>query len=323
MKVETVIFPLQGMICRQCEDVICQRLFSTRGVIAVSADYWKGKVQIEYDPEIVNQSILKNVLSGIGYPVSEKARAGYRTDVICGFAILILIFLSDHLPLPDIPAIDNGASYGEIFLSGLVTGTHCIVMCGGIMLTTASAELQKRKRTNGWNAALGWNSGRVFICACSGMIFGAVGTVITYTVKLKSFVYTLAGLLVALTGLQMWGIIPPLRRVSLALPSPCGITSGHHGKIFRFPVMLGCLTGLMPCGASYSMWLIAMTAGSAIRGGLTMLFWALGTVPSMLLFAAFGTLLPQKAAKWMQKVNVVVITTLGLRMLINGLRLFQ
>ena len=58
------------------------------------------------------------------------------------------------------------------------------------------------------------------------------------------------------------------------------------------PLLVGLLTGLMPCGALYAAWLCAMSSGSAVRGALLMLAFALGTVPLMLLFASLGACPP-------------------------------
>lgn len=44
---------VSGMICRACEDAIADALLHTRGVISAQAHYWRSRVTITYDPDIV------------------------------------------------------------------------------------------------------------------------------------------------------------------------------------------------------------------------------------------------------------------------------
>ena len=70
-------------------------------------------------------------------------------------------------------------------------------------------------------------------------------------------------------------------------------------------------------------WLCAMSSGSAARGALLMLAFALGTVPLMLLFASLGALLPRGWTKYLRKLGAVLVTSMGLKMLIGGLLLLR
>ena len=89
------------------------------------------------------------------------------------------------------------------------------------------------------------------------------------------------------------------------------------------PLLVGLLTGLMPCGALYAAWLCAMSSGSAARGAQLMLAFALGTVPLMLLFASLGALLPRGWTKYLRKLGAVLVTSMGLKMLLGGLLLLR
>ena len=52
-------------------------------------------------------------------------------------------------------------------------------------------------------------------------------------------------------------------------------------------------------------------------------YFALGTVPLMLLFASLGSLLPRGWTKFLRKLGAVLITSMGLKMLIGGLLLLR
>ena len=61
-----------GMICRQCEDIICCGMNNVRGVVSCRASYWRETVALDYDSEWISPSELENHLSQIGYPARAK-----------------------------------------------------------------------------------------------------------------------------------------------------------------------------------------------------------------------------------------------------------
>lgn len=172
-------------------------------------------------------------------------------------------------------------------------------MCGGIMLTQKNA--------------VAYNAGRLLSYTVVGAVFGAIGTVITYDTQFKSMLFTICGGLVVIIGLMMWGV-PFLRQISPELTKPCRFKGGR-------PLVIGLLTGLMPCGALASMWLFAAASGSAAKGAESMFAFGLGTCVFMLAFGAFGALVPAKYNKYILKVSTVLIVSLGLILLSMGIRM--
>lgn len=319
---------IEGMICRQCEDIVETALLHTKGVINVKASYWKSKVIIEYDPSIVSAAELKDTLAQCGYPAGGNRLSGIIIDLICAVCVAGVFLLLPVLKSIPIPKAVEGATYGFIFLIGLLTSTHCVGMCGGIMLsqTTNSRFSIPNKRTNsvfGLLSSLYYNGGRVLSYTIMGAIFGALGSVLSYTMSFKSMVFTLAGALVLIIGIQMWGIIPGFRKLSLQLPSFCALPDGAKKKFYGKPLIIGLLTGVMPCAPLQAMWIYSMGTGSAVKGALSMLIFVLGTVPLMFIFGAFSSLIPKKYYKYMVKLSSVLITTMGLSMFIKGIQLFN
>lgn len=277
---------VSGMICRACEDAIADALLHTRGVISAQAHYWRSRVTITYDPDIVTEGTLRQVLTNTGYPPSAHGMGGVVVDLICLALVGVLYWgLPKLLMLVKVPALAENASLGLVFLVGLLTSTHCIGMCGGILLaqTTDTRGVTDRSK-RGLIASAAYNGGRVVSYTAVGAVCGALGAVITYTPNIKSMVFTVAGALVLLIGLRM--------------------------------------AGVMPCGALSTMWLYAMSSGSAARGALVMLVFSLGTVPLLFLFGALQSFLPRGWMKYIVKGSAVLVVTLGLSMLVKGIRLF-
>ncbi len=306
---------IRGMICRACTDAVESALMSRRGVISARASYFKGLAHVEYDPDIVDEAALCRSVEAAGYETGEKGRLEYVVDIICAALTVLLVWLLMNLKLNAVPEAYDGAPLGYIFLIGLLTGTHCIAMCGGIMLSQTGAAASPLR------AAAGYNAGRLVSYTAMGAVFGALGTVISYTVQTKSIAFTMIGILVALLGVNMWGLLPGLRSLVPQQSSFCSVSQGARRRFASRPLVVGLLTGVMPCGSMYAMWLLAMSGGNAGRGALVMLAFALGTLPLMLLFGSLGSLLPRKYMKYMIKLSAVLVTAFGIKMLIGGLRM--
>lgn len=299
MRSEVFAEKVDGMVCPQCEDEIARKITHRRGILTCRASYRKSCVLAEYDPDIISADEIKAALSDIGYPVGS-GKSGLISDMIGAASVIVLYFALPWLTgLVNVPQAESGAGFGVLFVIGLLSGVHCIGMCSGIMLTQKNA--------------VAYNAGRLLSYTVVGAVFGAIGTVITYDMQFKSMLFTICGGLVVIIGLMMWGV-PFLRQISPELTKPCRFKGGR-------PLVIGLLTGLMPCGALASMWLFAAASGSALKGAESMFAFGLGTCAVMLLFGAFGALVPAKYNKYILKVSTVLIVSLGLILLSMGIRM--
>lgn len=305
------------MICPECENEVAAALLHTRGVISAEVSYRAASARVEYDPAITDAARISAALTDTGYAFGGSGRDGMVADAVSLAAIAVLAVLLPRLTmLVPVPALTAGAGCGTVFVIGLLSGVHCIGMCGGILLTQCGAASQCG---HAGGAAL-YNLGRVVSYAAMGAVFGALGSAISYDRAFRSMLFTMCGLLVALIGLRMWGV-PLLRRISAALhpalPLPANAAHGARGRALA----VGLLTGLMPCGAMSAVWLMSAASGSWARGAAYMLAFALGTAPAMLLFGALGALIPKRYNKYILKVSTVLIIALGLALMIKGLKL--
>ncbi len=319
-------FKIQGMVCRQCADIVERALLQTRGVIEAKASYWRGSVEVEYDPELAAPKNLKAAVERAGYGLGDSGVSGAVVDLLCAAAVVALVFAISALKAGVVPKAQAGMTLGYLFVIGLLTSTHCLGMCGGILLSQTTqalplAEAAERNVRRGVWASLAYNGGRVASYTAVGAAFGAVGAVISYTMQVKSMVFTIAGVLVVLIGLQLWGVAPWLRRLAPDTPAFCTLPEGKKKRFYGRPLAIGLLTGVMPCGALAAMWAYAMGTGSAGKGAAAMLVFALGTVPLMFVFGAANAFIPRRATKYMVKCSAVLVVALGLSMLLGGLKM--
>lgn len=312
MNTQTLNMKLCGMICPECEDEAAAALLHTCGVVSAEVSYRKSAAEIVYDADITSPALIAEALKDAGFPAGGSGRGGLIADAVSAAAVLILAILIPKLTgLVAVPEAEYGAGLGALFMTGVLTGVHCIGMCGGIMLagtTDAGGRV---------SAALTYNLGRMISYTAMGALCGALGTVISYDKAFKSMFFTLCGLLIILIGLRMWGV-PFLRRLHAALIPPCPFAGvKKRGKAF----MVGLLTGFMPCGALGAMWLYSASSGSALRGALSMLVFAAGTIPAMFAFGVLGVMIPKRYNKYLLKTSVVLIVALGLVLTVKGLSL--
>ncbi len=309
------VTPLKGLICHSCEDEVEGTLLEKRGILSASVSYIKATATISYDPDVISEDEIKVVLSEAGYPPCDKARSGIVYDILTLLASACVILLLKVITLPAIPQVDNTNGvifYLNVFLIGLVTGTHCIVMCGGIMLSSAGGEEKKRGR---WVNITLYNLSRVIFSALLGFIFASFGSVLSFSSKMKSMIYVFVGLYVIFKALAMWGL-PIMRKVEALFPSLCPFA---RITINASPLVLGAVTAVMPCSASSAMWMTAVTLSSGVKGALMMALWALGTVPMMMLF---GLISKREKGKYYGvgiRINIVLLLSLGLRLLLMGI----
>ena len=314
MKTETQELKIRGMICRSCVGEVEALLLHTRGVIRAKVSYLKGQAQLEYDPELVSLSDVQKRLAENGYQSGDRGLSGVALDGLCLALTLLLTWLllgSSHHSME----LGNSAGFGAAFLLGLMTSPHCLGMCGGILLGNCA---QNRSPAL---ASFAYNSGRILSYTAIGGIFGALGTVTAYSMSVKSMVFTMVGLAVILIGLNLWGLLPGLGALIASQPSFCQLPTQTQKCFAGRPLLIGLLTGLMPCASLYAMWLHAVSGGSAVYGAETMLAFALGTAPLLFLFGALGALIPKKWNKYFLKASAVLVTAMGLKMLITGLRM--
>ncbi|SHK42886.1 hypothetical protein SAMN05216369_2002 [Marinobacter antarcticus] len=180
-------------------------------------------------------------------------------------------------------------SYPSAFLIGLLGSTHCLSMCGGISASLSMAlPVGKGFRLRQSLLLIAFNSGRIGSYALIATLVAILSTsAANQWAELGIILRSIAGILLIFMGLSMgqwWQGIRYVERIGAPLwkrLSPFTrrlLPVNHAGQALA----LGALWGWLPCGLVYSTlgWAaLQPTVGSA---ALTMMFFGLGTLPSML-----------------------------------------
>lgn len=178
---------------------------------------------------------------------------------------------------------DSG--FFALFLVGLLGGTHCVGMCGGIVGALAMGGASR------WTMHLAYNGGRILSYALAGAIAGALGAAslgLEGQVPARLILYLFANLMLIALGFYLLGATRALaftERAGQALWRRVQPLTRRFlpATTVRQAFPLGMLWGWLPCGLVYSALASALSAGSAARGAALMLAFGLGTLPNLLL----------------------------------------
>jgi uncharacterized protein len=322
---DTIVFRAHGMHCHGCEHVIEASLRKLPGVWIAHADYPTETVTVDYDPARIGFDAIRRSVEENGYRVEEGERRGRPfaqrlaliAAALAGLAALILVD-TRWISAAGTPDISQHMSLWLIFVLGLVTGFHCIGMCGGFVVSYAAAEAEASHAALPSHIAFG--VGKTLSYTVIGALFGAIGAFIAFTPLLRGAAGMAAGLFLIVFGLNMLGLFAPLRRFRLGLPAPLERwvykqASGRHR-----PFVIGLLNGLMiACGPLQAMYVMAAGTGSAIEGAKMLFAFGLGTLPVMLAFGAIASMLSSALTHRLLKASGVIVVALGAVMINRGL----
>ncbi len=210
----------------------------------------------------------------------------------------------------------------SVFLMGLLGGVHCLGMCGGVV-AMLTASLDPKVRANPKKIALfhlNYNIGRILSYILMGAAFGFLGALLSQSLQMNMLDKSLrifSGVLMIMVGLyignwsssiqilekigaKFWALLQPLTKRFLPI------------KDLKSAFFTGLLWGGIPCGLVYGALSFAIISGSAAEGGMIMLAFGLGTLPSLLLMAGLSTQLTRLIQKpIVRKVSGLMIIALG------------
>jgi sulfite exporter TauE/SafE len=211
--------------------------------------------------------------------------------------------------------------YISALIVGLVGSLHCAGMCGPIAIAIPLNNSSWLSRISG---TLLYNTGRTLTYALLGAIFG------------------LAGLGLALGGLQQWvsialGIvmilsvlIPKVGAMGKSVTRISNLATSQvkklFGKYFRVRTytslfILGLLNGLLPCGLVYIALAGALVMSHVYEGALYMVFFGLGTIPMMMALSLAGNVISGKLRTRLNRFLPYFIVLLGIIFILRGMNL--
>lgn len=300
-----------GMTCTSCEELIETSLKKLEGVNYIKANFKKDSIDIEYDDKICSKEKIKLTLEGLGYNLVNSSKYKVFGIIIIALSILILGIQTTGFNMEEKL---NNASFGVLFIIGILTSLHCVGMCGGIMLSQ-SVNKESDNKVQALIPSILYNLGRIISYSILGGIVGGIGSIFSISNTLKGSIQIIAAIFMLILGLNMLGF-KLFKRINIRLPKFV------YKNKSKSPFIIGLLNGFMPCGPLQTMQIFALSAGSITLGALSMFIFSLGTVPLMLGFGFLSSFLSKGSGKQILKLSGAFIIVLGFIMASRGFNLY-
>jgi hypothetical protein len=228
----------------------------------------------------------------------------------------------DH-GMQHVVAAAGGFDYGLAFMAGVLGSGHCIGMCGALV----SGCFMKPGASKSYVPYFAYQFARIFVYTLVGFAAATLGVVLVASGvfgQVQSILQMIIGAVVIILALGILGWIPFQGSVKL-LPMNL-LRRGYAESRTKGPILgatiAGLLNGLMPCPLTFAMAVKATSATSIVEGGLLMLTFGAGTLPTMLLVSvAFGKMSAQFRG-FMLKSAALIMIAMGCNTIYMGLSFY-
>lgn len=207
--------------------------------------------------------------------------------------------------------------YILLFFAGILSSMHCLGMCS-CFVAAYSLKLKGNSLQKTLSHLL-YNLGRITTYSLIGAFMGIIGSSLYFIAKmanLQNFITFTAGCIMIYLGFSLAGIIPKIRIIDKSGDFFLKYTQHFFqkliikkGNFFTYP--LGVTLGFLPCCLLYTVEVQAITTGNPLKGALTMFFFGLGTIPSLLSFGLVVNFVNTRTKEKLLKYASVIIILLG------------
>lgn len=204
---------------------------------------------------------------------------------------------------------------------GLLGSFHCVGMCGPIaFMLPVDRSNNFRKVTQIFT----YHFGRIVAYSIIGVFFGLVGKSL-YIFGLQQQLSIFIGVLMIVVILMptkvfnKYNFSKPIYKVISKVKSSLG--KALKKKTADTFLTIGFLNGFLPCGLVYMAVFASIAMEGAIKGGLYMALFGVGTIPLMTSAIYLGKFLNTRIKQRIQKAIPIFVVIMGLLFIVRGLGL--
>jgi len=330
---------MQGMHCPNCEVLIERSFKKISGVRRVNANHVTGIVDIVHYGAL-DVGALQRALADEEYTVTQLQRKDAsisgskntsRDYVEIGGVFIILVgfylVLKQFDILPDRLAVPSTISYGLALVIGMVASiSSCIAVTGGLLLAVAAKYNAANPSLTGiqrFKPHIYFNAGRIASYTVLGGAIGALGSTFSLSAETNGLLIILASAVMIVLGLQMLNLFSSLKGLQPRMPKFIAhrIHALSEKETKSGALILGASTFFLPCGFTQSLQLYVLAKGSFTIGALTMLAFAIGTLPALISLSAVSSFASGAFQRYFLKFAGVAVVILGLFNIQSGLTL--
>jgi sulfite exporter TauE/SafE/copper chaperone CopZ len=322
-------FHIHGMHCNACVLMTESELGDISEISAVKASLKNHSVEVtgnfgDKTPEQIAEE-LTVPLKSHGYTVSverqitKKSWSDFKIAVPIALGFAVLFLMLQKVGLVNLVGGGN-VTYGTAFVIGIIASlSTCMAVVGGIVLSMSATFAKEGDKVK---PQLMFHGGRIISFFILGGVIGSIGSAFTLSTNASFALSLIIGIVMLILGINLLDVFPWAKKLQPSMPR---FLSRHALGVSKFnhtltPLIVGIATFFLPCGFTQSMQLYTLTTGSFLKGGLTMLSFALGTLPVLALvsFSSFSIKNSSKAGIFFKSAGLVVIM-FALFNLINSL----
>lgn len=206
------------------------------------------------------------------------------------------------------------------FALGMAGSLHCLQMCGPLAVAV-TAPLHPVPSPQRMFAIGAYHTGRIATYTCLGAAAGLLGRSLTGLAEWKSTAALVAGVLMVLAGVVMFGLFRRPALVQIAEGNWLSRTAGRMliATSIRVKLATGMLLGLLPCGLIYAALLKAMGTGDWIAGAATMAGFGVATSFPLLGMGLVSAVWMRRHAVLGMRLTAIAIVLMGAMMVWRGL----
>jgi len=329
MNGKTYTFHVSGMHCKACIFITESELLDLPHVTHAKASLETHTIEVTGEfCDKTKEEIAKEFTTALlprGYTVSVERMARPKKWSQFGVAIPIAIaFAAGFIFLQKAGLVNlvttSTVSYGTAFLIGIIASlSTCMAVVGGLVLSMSATFAREGDRVR---PQILFHVGRLISFFVLGGMIGALGSVFQFSGTASLILTLVIAAVMIILGVNLLDVFPWTKKFQIGMPKFLGTHALGVSKINHTltPFLVGIVTFFLPCGFTQSMQIYTLSTGSFLLGGLTMLSFALGTLPVLALvsFSSFSIQNNRHAGVFFKSAGLIVIM-FAIFNLINGL----
>jgi sulfite exporter TauE/SafE len=200
-------------------------------------------------------------------------------------------------------------TYGTAFVVGIVASlSTCMALVGGLVLSMSANFAKEGERVR---PQVFFHVGRIVSFFILGGVIAMIGATFKLGVMGNLVLGIVVGFVMLILGINLLDIFNFTKKLQPSMPkfiSNKVMSVGNFNNTVT-PVLVGVATFFLPCGFTQAMQIYSLSTGSFMSGALTMLFFALGTLPVLALvsFSSFSIQDSKKSGIFFKSAGLVVI----------------
>lgn len=332
---KTHTFHVHGMHCHACVLLIDDELKSFSYITNVKSSLKNHSVEVSGD---FGDKTLEQIAEELSVPlkphgyflslerqIKNKNWSDFKIAVPIALSFVFVFVLLQKFGIVNLIDAKN-VTYGTAFFIGIIASlSTCMAVVGGLLLsmsaTFASTSLKLRGASKA-KPVIFFHAGRIISFFILGGMIGLLGSAFQFGAVGMFVLSFITGLVMLLLGINLLDIFHFTQKLQPSMPKffskhALGISKLNHTLT---PLLVGIATFFLPCGFTQSMQIYTLSTGNFLEGGLTMLSFALGTLPVLVLisFSSFSIKNSSKSGIFFKSAGLVVII-LALFNIINSL----